>query len=118
MKNPEVVFWLEKENMVIFVGQILHPIVEVYHLCMKWPQTWIFVLSMDEWVILSSHLTLATRAASILQAFLIFNTVYRLPGVTYAELPNFMLPELLCLIKLNNEKQRVDDTRTHKEWNI
>ena len=33
----------------------------------------------------------------ILQAFLIFNTVYRLPGVTYAELPNFMLPELLGL---------------------
>lgn len=27
---------------------------------------------------------------------IIFNTVYRLPGVTYAELPNFMLPELLC----------------------
>ena len=36
-------------------------------------------------------------AASILQAFLIFNTVYRLPGVTYAEFPSFMLPELLGL---------------------
>ncbi len=28
---------------------------------------------------------------------------YRLPGVTYAELPNFMLPELLGL--LNQTKQ-------------
>ena len=28
--------------------------------------------------------------------FHIFNTVYRLSGVTYAELPNFMLPELGC----------------------
>ena len=34
------------------------------------------------------------RAASILQAFLIFNTVYRLSGITYAEAPSSMLPEL------------------------
>ena len=38
------------------------------------------------------------KAVSILQAFLIFNNVYRLPGVTYAGLPNFMLPELLGLL--------------------
>ena len=63
------------------------------------------------------HVSLARALTpkGILQAFLIFNTVYRLPGVTYAELPNFMLQELLCLIKLNNEK-RIQPTNTKDTW--
>ena len=48
-----------------------------------------------EWMLVSAHaLDWEIWAASILEAFLIFNTVYRLSGVTYNELPNFMLPEL------------------------
>ena len=39
---------------------------------------------------------------------------YRVPGVTYAELPNFILPELLCLIKSNKAKR----IQIHKEWTI
>ena len=48
---------ISKTNAKVKRCKCCTPFVEVYHLWMKWPQPWIFVSSMDEWVISSCYLT-------------------------------------------------------------
>lgn len=61
------------------------PFVEVYHPWMKWPQSLIFVLSMDEWIIWSCRLTrlIAARPTCLKVAMEVCQYNYRSPIQPY-----------------------------------